>query len=148
MTDTLRHGFKAEAERIALATRAELGLSARDRLDALLLAEHLAIPVVSLRDLQAGGARAESVACLLSTDAGFSALTVCCGTRRLVVYNPAHPPGRRANSVAHELSHVILEHPPEPMIGLGGCRRWNVRMEAEADWLASTLLVPRDAAFW
>jgi hypothetical protein len=49
-----RHGFKAEAERLALDIRQELGLSPYARLDPLMLAEHLAISVTSLSDLASG----------------------------------------------------------------------------------------------
>jgi Zn-dependent peptidase ImmA (M78 family) len=66
--------------------------------------------------------------------------------RGLIVYNPRDEPGRKANSLAHELAHVILEHEPAPAIGLGGCRHWDGRQEAEADWLGSALLVPRASA--
>jgi hypothetical protein len=51
---------------------------------------------------------------------GFSALTICSRTRRLIVYNPRRPPARRANSVVHEVSHVVLEHPTAPALGDGG----------------------------
>jgi hypothetical protein len=78
---------------------------------------------------------------------GFSALTICEGTRRLIVYNPRHAVTRRANSVVHEISHVILEHPAAPALGTGGCRYWDSRLEDEADWQAAALLVPRDGAF-
>lgn len=143
----LRHGFKAEAERISLELRVELGLTADDRLDCLHLAEYLCIPVVPLHALEEDGAHADIVAQLCDPEAQFSAVTVCRGTRRLVIYNPSHPQGRRANSVAHELSHIILEHPLAPAFGPGGCRHWDARCEAEADWQAGALLVPRDGAF-
>ena len=146
MTTTLRPGFKAEAERIALALRAELGLAAHDRLDCRDLAAHLGITVIALRDLEAEGARAESIKQLLHANAGFSALTVCAGTRRLIVYNQRQLPGRRANSLAHELSHIILEHPPAPALDESGSRLWDPQLEAEADWQAGALLVPRDGA--
>lgn len=146
MATGLRRGFKTEAEQISLAIRAELGLTAVSPLDCLGLAAHLAIPVLSVCDLIDDGARPECVEHLLRPGAGFSALTVCRGTRRLIVYNPSHPRGRRANSLAHELSHVILEHAPAAALGDGGCRRWDGRLEAEADWLAGALLVPRDGA--
>lgn len=146
MAATLRRGFKAEAERNSLALRAELGLKAGDCLDWFRLSEHLGIPVVSLEQLVNDGASSASVARLMTRRAGLSALTVCRGTFRLIVYNPAHAPGRRANFLAHEFAHVILEHPPAPAFADGGCRRWNAVLEAEADWQSGALLVPRDGA--
>lgn len=146
MSSKLRWGFKAEAERIALSIRAELGLTAHDRLDCFVLAEHLDIPTVSLLDLQSYGASIQSIAHLETNDAVFSALTVCTGTRRLIVYNPWHSLNRRASSLAHELSHVIHDHPAGPAIDQGGCRYWDKRSEAEAEWQAGALLVPRQGA--
>src|SRR5438093_1085032 len=114
MTDKFKHGFKAEAERIAVSVREELELGVTDPLDCLKLAEHLCIPVLSLRELQTHGAHISSIRQLLNAGAEFSALTVRRGTYRLIVYNPSHPRGRRANSLGHELAHVILEHPASP----------------------------------
>jgi len=147
MADKLRRGFKTEAERFALSLRAELGLKVTDRLDPLALAAHLEIPVISLTELRLDGASNQSVSRLMGRTSGFSALTICEGTRRLIVYNPRHPTTRRANSVVHEVGHIVLEHPPAPALGDGGCRYWDTQLEAEADWQAGALLVPRDGAF-
>jgi Zn-dependent peptidase ImmA (M78 family) len=143
----LRPGFKSDAERIAESVRADLGLGPLDRLDCLTLAAAWGIPVVPLDALREDGASEASISRLSSPDAGFSATTVVHGTRRLIVYNPQHAPGRRASSLAHELAHVLLEHEAAPAIGVGGCRRWDGGLEAEADWLGSALLVPRSSAY-
>jgi Zn-dependent peptidase ImmA (M78 family) len=142
----LRPGFKAEAEHIAQHVRAELALGLLDPLDCFALAEAWGIPVVSLGELRENGAKDRSVGHLLSDEAGFSATTVVFGTKRLIVYNPQQPSGRNASSLAHELSHLILEHEAAPAIGVGGCRHWDGAQEAEADWLGATMLVPRDSA--
>jgi len=142
----LRRGFKAEAERISLEVRAELGVDPSDRLDGRDLAAHLDIPIVRVRDLEGDGAAADSIRQIIQAEAGFSALTVCAGNARLIVYNQRQPPGRRANSLAHELAHVILEHPPTPALDGDGRRLWDAEREAEADWLAGALLVPREGA--
>ena len=147
MSSGLRRGFKSEAERLALEIRRELGLGPFGRLPPEALANDLAIPVVPLLSLRRYGAAQSSIAHLTSAgQSDFSAMTVFRGTFRLIVVNPAHSSGRQANSVVHELSHVILEHEPREAVGLGGCRTWDQEMESEADWLAGALLVPRDAA--
>ncbi|HET7855045.1 MAG TPA: ImmA/IrrE family metallo-endopeptidase [Gaiellaceae bacterium] len=146
MVAEFRHGFKSEAERIAEHVRRDLGLEPTDRLDCFALADAWGIPVVSLGELREDGASEASIRRLMSPDAGFSATTVVVGPRRLVVYNPRHEAGRKASSLAHELAHVILEHEAAPAIGVGGCRHWDGRQEAEADWLGSALLVPRAGA--
>jgi hypothetical protein len=76
----LRPRFKAEAENIAQAVRAELALDVLDALDCFALAEAWGIPVVSLEALREDGATDRSIDRLLSDDAGFSATTVVLGT--------------------------------------------------------------------
>jgi hypothetical protein len=46
------------------------------------------------------------------------------------------------------VSHVALEHPPKPALDSSGCRHWDGAMEAQANWQAATLLVPRGSAMW
>ena len=112
-----------------------------------MLATDYGTPVVPITDLIAEGASPESIRQLTVIDDGcFSAGTVFLGTSRLIIYNPSHSDGRLANSLAHELAHLLLEHEPGPAIGVGGCREWDQEMEEEADRLAAFLLIPRDAA--
>ena len=146
MRTELRRGFKADAERIAELVRRDLALGPLDRLDCFALAEAWGIPVVSLGELREDGASETSIRRLMSPDAGFPAATIVVGPRRLIVYNPRDESARKASSLAHELAHVILEHEAAPAIGVGGCRHWDGSQEAEADWLGSTLLVPRSSA--
>lgn len=146
MADGLRRGFKTEAESLAQLVRAELELGILDPLDCTELAALWGIPICSLGELREDGASEWSIQQTLGPSAGFSAMTICVGPRRLIVYNPRHSSRRSANSLAHELSHHILEHEPKPAIGLGGCRQWDGVQEAEADWLAGALLVPRESA--
>lgn len=146
MEGLLRHGFKANAERIAAEVRHELGLSLTEPMDCFELCRELGIPVITVPDLATSGASGQSIRCIMSPDAKFSAMTIASGTKRLIVYNPNHPAGRRANSLAHEISHILLEHPLTPALGAGGCRRWDAALEAEADWQAGALLVPRASA--
>jgi Zn-dependent peptidase ImmA (M78 family) len=140
-------GFKTHAERISMEMRGELGLEAEDRLDPILLAEHLAIPVLGLRALAAFGASRDVIAHFYGPGSGdFSAATVFRGSRRGIVLNDRHALTRRASSLAHEISHVLLEHEPRPIRGADGCRDWTPEAEREASWLGAALLVPRPAA--
>jgi hypothetical protein len=146
MAAQLRYGFKADAERLACEVRAELALDLLDPIDCIEVCKRLGVPVITVPELVSSGASLSSVQRLLSPSAKFSALTVAAGTKRLIVYNPTHPAGRRANSLAHELSHILLEHPLLPALGSGGCRLWDSTLEGEADWRAGALLVPRGTA--
>jgi Zn-dependent peptidase ImmA (M78 family) len=143
----VRRGFQAEAERLATEIRQELGLGVDDRFEPPQLALAYGVPVVPITDLVDQGADESAVWQLTITDRGcFSAATVFIGTSRLIVYNPSHSDRRLANSLAHELSHLLLEHEPGPALGPGGCRTWDGEVEAEADALAGMLLISREAA--
>lgn len=146
MAGHLPRGFKSAAERLAVAVRADLGLDPLAPIDCAEVCKELGIPTVTVPELVASGASPRSIQQILAPDAKFSAMTVAAGTRRLIVYNHRHPAGRRANSLAHELSHILLEHPMSPALSDGGCRMWDSGLEAQADWQAGALLVPREAA--
>lgn len=134
----MRRGFKTEANDIARTIRNELSLRCVDPLDPRALAEYLSIRLIPLSDL----ADAEPWAVRHFGGRGrssFSAATVFRGSRRVIVHNDAHSPGRQASNLAHELSHALLLHPPTP-------RNWDNTVEEEADWLAGALLVSQEAA--
>src|SRR5215475_13780472 len=111
MADVLLRGFKASAERLAEEVRAEHGIDPYGPLTCEHLCDDLGIPVHSLSDMLTLGAQDKSISRLVTAAQRFSAVTICAGTQRLIVYNETHPIGRRANSLAHELSHIFLEHP-------------------------------------
>jgi hypothetical protein len=142
-----RYGFKAQAERIAIELRTELELGPVAPLDPQLLAEHLCVPVWTLRDL--AQAAPEHVRHLVGHKRDvFSAVTIYRRRKRLIITNPAHAETRQANSLCHELSHIVLEHEAEaPLANVNGGRDWNRTQEGEADWLAGCLLITDEAAF-
>lgn len=140
----MRRGFKAEAERLALAERQALGLSATDRLDPQALATRHDVVIWPLERLRA--VIPNDIEHLLVVDgACFSAATVIRDGRIAVVYNESHAAGRCANSITHELGHIILGHPPTNAFDAFGNRNFPKEFEDEATWFAGCLLVPKDA---
>jgi Zn-dependent peptidase ImmA (M78 family) len=142
----MRRGFKSQAENISAELRDELELTLHQRLDCNELAEHLCIPVDPVTILVDWGASREAMARLLAPEMGFSAMTQYRGSRCRIFYNPTHSPARTANSIAHELSHVILEHEPSRAIAADGTRSFDPDQEDEAEWQAGALVVPREGA--
>lgn len=141
----LRRGFKSEANVLARAVRADLGLGAAAALNPWALARFLGIPILPLSAL--AEVEPEAVRHLTGEDPGaFSAVTVFRGARRLIVYNDAHSPGRQASDLAHELAHALLQHRPHAALDAFGCRIWRQIEEEEADWLAGALLISEEAA--
>jgi len=69
------------------------------------------------------------------------------GTRLTIIENRAHSTERRRSTVAHEMSHVLLEHDFSMLITSE--HTWTARdgsVEGEANWLAAELLLPQKAA--
>lgn len=143
----MRRGFKSAAEQIATETRAELDLDAHDRLNVLALAEHLAIRVFTIREI-AKIALPNSFVNYFSTidPDSFSAVTIFLGYRRFIVHNENQHPHRQSSNLAHEISHILLEHEPTPVADHSGGRFWDAEVEEEATWLGAALLIPRSGA--
>lgn len=143
----MKRGFKAAAEKIATEVRAELNLSSKNQLNVFALAEHLSIPVFTLNEVANGKPNVSFVRCFSGDGCdSFSAVTIFHGYRRCIVHNEHHHPHRQASNLAHELSHVLLEHEPTPLVDHKGQRHWNAEVEEEAHWLGAVLLVPREGA--
>ena len=143
----MQRGFKAWCERTAADYRGGLGVPLDRRLDPIHLAETLGVRVLTPEHFP--GLSEQSRKQLRTTDPyGWSAVTISRNGARLIVVNPAHSAERRANNLAHELAHLILNHAPE-QIGLsdeGVLMRLehDPEQEDEADWLAGCLLAPRE----
>lgn len=142
----LRRGFKAEANTTSREIRAELGLAADASLCPFQTAEHLEVPVVPLSSYSVQHPDAVRHLTSSAGQGEFSALTVCVGTLRVIVYNDKHSPARCAANIMHELSHLLLMHPPHPLCGKNGKRHFDANLEDEANWLGPAMLVSDEAA--
>lgn len=144
---TLRRGFKSNAEAMGHEIRAELRLRQTDQLDPWKLADHLGIPVLTLAEFEGRVGPCPSIAYFRkSAPERFSAVTVTHGHFRVILHNESHARPRQVSNLAHELSHTVLEHPANPDLSPRGCAKVDPTLEAEANWLMGTLLVPREGA--
>lgn len=143
---TLRRGFKTEANRTAREIRAELGLAADAPLCPFLTATHLEVLTVKLSDFREQHGDAVEYLISAAGQAEFSAITVCIGSTRVIVYNDGHSPARCAANIMHELAHMLLLHPPHPLCGETGKRHFDAGLEDEANWFGPALLVSDEAA--
>lgn len=144
MTERLERGFKAHATRLALDVRAELGLAVLEPLDPWLLADHLDIGIDGVSSFQDEAPRSKVFGG--RERAAFSAVTVLDGPRRRIVVNDFHSRSRQTNSIAHELSHGLLLHPPAPPFDPRTMLRVHVPViEQEASFLGGALLVTEAA---
>jgi hypothetical protein len=144
----LRRGFKTWCENAARGYRRELGLESFAALNPRLLAAKLGVRIWTLKDVP--GLRASAFKQLSKTDPdNWSAVTICVADKLLIVVNDQDSLERQNNSIAHELSHIILGHKAAQVFvspkGQMLLSEYDRTQEAEADCLSVTLLVPRDA---
>jgi Zn-dependent peptidase ImmA (M78 family) len=139
---TLRRGFRAEAERIAVGVRKDLDLLPVDALPLQEAAQARSITLVSASELVDSKRLAE----LENIQAfAFSACTFDIDGRSIIVFNPIRSEARHKSDVAHEFSHLLLEHELTEMREVAGVpfRICRADQEEEATTLGGTLLLPR-----
>jgi len=143
----LRHGFKAQADRLSISVRQALSQGPREPLAIERYAESLDVIIVSFGELALS---AKTRRQLLVTDPeSWSGMTIRIGGLKGVLVNPNHASERQRNTIMHELAHISLGHVATRVdVGPGGIllvSEYSDEDEGEADWLASALLLPRDA---
>ncbi len=144
-------GFKTWCEKYAAEKRQELGLKPSDPLDPRQLASHLGIRVCTPHDIP--GLQQSLIDVLLRNDgvtpSCWSAVTLVVGSKTMVILNSSHTPGRQSSDLAHELAHRIRGHNTHDMQVSAErvmfINEYDKLQEDEADWLASCLLLPREA---
>lgn len=138
---TFRRGFKAEANRIAVRVREQMGLAPIDPIDPVEICRLFDIELIQLSELSC------DISAFLGKDrADFSAVTVPCGARTAIVHNDSHHPYRQRSNICHELGHCFLGHKHTPPLTESGERIRDGGIEAEANFLAGTLLLTNEGA--
>lgn len=143
----MRHGFKAQAERLSAQARQDLGLMPAAPLDPWLYAQHISVVVLDFNVIDLS---ADCKLRLLVTDGeSWSGMTLREGGVTAIVVNPSHSRARQSSTLMHELAHIILKHVPARVeissSGLLLLSDYSEDAEAEADWLAAAMLLPRDS---
>ena len=143
-----QRGFKSWCERVAVTQRRELNLRPADALDARSLASHLGVVVWTAN--QVPGLDQKFLTVLTKEDPdSWSAVTLCTGSKDLIIINPVHSEGRLASDIMHELAHIILGHEPARVeVSKDGfliLSTYDKQQEEEAKWLSGCLLLPREA---
>ena len=135
-----RRGFKAEANRIALRVRDQMGLSPISPIDPAEVCAHFEIRLLALSNIS------PQSTFLGNNNSSFSAVTVPCGCQTAIVHNNSHHPYRQRSNISHELAHCFLGHKCTPPLTESGERARDGGVEAEANFLARALLMPNEAA--
>lgn len=149
----LPHGFKANAERISVSYRKKLDLNVHDPLCGFELAKHLNIEVYRPAQIFPPDTNLEILLGVENDDNGWSALTMNTGKgNKIIIHNNLQAPVRQQSNLMHELSHVICEHKrPNKYEDINlpfFMRDFDAQQEEEANYLGSTLQIPREALLW
>lgn len=136
-----RRGFKAEANRIALRVRTQMGLDEIDAIDPAEVCAHFDIPLFALSEVEPDSPFLDA-----GSSSSFSAVTVPCGCQTAIVHNDTHHPHRQRSNICHELAHCFLGHKLTPPLTTDGQRARDGTAEEEANFLAGALLLPNEAA--
>ena len=131
---------------MSVGLRKDFVLTAVDPLLPRQLASYLEVPVISLYEIP--DLDPKDIHQLLEVDPNaWSAITVSNESGELIITNTQHQGGRPSTDIMHELSHLLLGHEPATMFFIGvedfALRGFNKDSEEEADWLGSSLLLPR-----
>ncbi len=139
---TLPRGFRAEAERKSVSFRKELGLKPNDSMDIESLAKKLNVKIINAENLVSRD-KLEELERIQSFS--FSAATFEVEGRHFIVTNPLRSSGRLSSDIAHELSHIVLNHELNEVRELEGVafRTCRPDEEEQANALGATLLLPR-----
>jgi Zn-dependent peptidase ImmA (M78 family) len=136
-----------EMAKVAAEERAALGLNLMDPLDPYLLAETWGIPVYPISDLCDHGCPSETIAHFRTTNSKrWSAALIPFGSARIIIENDSHQLVRRRSSVAHEISHHILEHAfPRDVLSSDHDQLYSKTLEKQALYMSAELLAPTEA---
>lgn len=140
-------GFKTWCENTAVGIRKKMGLTSTSPLSPFDLAQQLGVIIWELDSVP--GLDAGVTGYLSSADGDeWSAVTVEANNKKIIVVNPSHSEARQASDLMHELAHVILSHSAAKVFMTPegyALRDFDEKQEAEANWFAGCLLLPREA---
>jgi len=145
-TVNFERGFKAWSENIAQSLRKKLNISKFSPLSPYELASYLNVRIISPKDID--NLSKETCKYLTSSEGNeWSAITLNVSNISVIIINTFHSQARQASDIMHELAHILRGHKtPQVFIDGSGLtiRSFDQLQEAEADWLAGTLLLPRE----
>jgi len=118
-----------------------MGLTAFDPIDPIAVCQHFDIELIELSQLGGDGSAFLSDDCSV-----FSAVTVPYGAKTAIVHNDSHHLYRQRSNICHELGHCFLGHKHTPPLTESGERIRDGGIEAEANFLAGTLLLTNEGA--
>jgi Zn-dependent peptidase ImmA (M78 family) len=136
-----------EMAKIAAEEREALGLGLMDPLDPYLLAEKWGIPVYPITALVDDECPEKTIEHFQTISSKrWSAALIPVDRNRIIIENDSHQTVRRRSSVAHEMSHHLLEHVfPEGVLSSDHDKLYSKTVEKQALFMSGELLAPNAA---
>lgn len=139
-------GGEAERlERCAIAVRRVLGLGSSDVVDPHAAARQLGVPV--LGEPQHFALLPDDVREAMLGSREWTAGTLEGPAGPLIISNPIHDPARLRVTLAEELSHLVMGHPPSSLDPSTGLRTYNRKVEDEAFGVGGAMVLPYGKLF-
>lgn len=140
-------GEAARIERCAIAAKRCFGLGDTASVDPYEVALGADIPIVAERELF--DCLAEDCIAELFGPRGhqWSAATLNGPQGPVIILNPIHSPTRLKVTLAEELSHLVIGHPPSRLDMETGLRTYDSNVEAEAFGVGGALVMPYSRLF-
>lgn len=136
-------GGEAESlERKAIALKRCLGFGDREPLDARRAAEELGVPVVDRPEQFASLTESLRRSILTDHRQAWSAATIVGPLGPLIVVNYTHSTTRLRVTLAEEIAHLVLGHPPSTIDARTGMRTYKATVEEEAFGVGGALVMP------
>lgn len=138
-------GEAARLERCAIAAKRVFGLLDNSAIDPRAVARLLDVPVIG-EAAQFSMLPADMRAAILGTRE-WSAGTLEGPRGPLIILNPMHADTRLRVTLAEELSHLVMGHPPSRIDAVTGTRTYNATVEQEAFSVGGALVMPYGRLF-
>ncbi len=126
--------------------RQDLSLAPTAPLDPWVYGGHIGVVVLDFNAIKISAECRQRL--LVADNESWSGMTLREDGVTAIVVNPSHSRGRQSSTLMHELAHVILKHVPARVdvssTGMLLLSDYSDDAEAEADWLAAAMLLPRD----
>lgn len=138
-------GEAARLERCAIAAKRVFELPDGAAVDPTAVASRLDVPVIGNRaefDVLPEGLREEMLG-----SRQWSAGTVAGSQGPLIILNPGHANTRLKVTLAEELAHLVMGHPPTQIDLLTGMRTYDATVEQEAFSVGGALVLPYGQLF-
>lgn len=139
-------GEPARLELCALAAKRALGLALTAALDPWAAAAQVGVTIEG-RDYIDRHPDEVRDQLLIHGRSAWSAMTMIFEGEPIILMNPAHDRRRQKVTLAEELAHIVMGHPPSTLDPMSGIRTYDSEVEHEAYGVGGAMVMPYSQLF-